>query len=87
LDLGLDVFNGVGRFNVECDGLSCKSLDEDLHSTSESEEQVESRLQFAVVVTESSSIFKLLTSKDKSLLIGRDTFLVLDLGLNVFNSV
>ena len=40
-----------------------------------------------VVVLESSSIFKLLTSEDKSLLIWGNTFLVLDLGFDVFNSV
>ena len=32
-------------------------------------------------------IFKLLSSKDKSLLIWWDTFLVLDLGLDIFNGV
>ena len=31
LDLGLDVFNGVGWFNVQGDGLSCEGLDENLH--------------------------------------------------------
>ena len=40
LDLGLDVFNGVRRLNIEGDGLSGKGLDEDLHATTESEDQV-----------------------------------------------
>jgi len=31
LDLGLDVIDGVGSFNVECDGLASQSLYEDLH--------------------------------------------------------
>jgi len=48
---------------------------------------VEGRFLLDVVVGESSAIFQLLSSEDKSLLIGGDTFLVLDLGLHVFNGV
>ena len=33
LNLGLDVFNGVRRFDIKGDGLASQSLDEDLHST------------------------------------------------------
>ena len=40
LDLGLDVLNGVRRLNIEGDGLAGKGLDEDLHATTESEDQV-----------------------------------------------
>ena len=40
LDLSLDVFNGVRGLNIEGDGLSGKGLDEDLHATTESENQV-----------------------------------------------
>ena len=31
LDLGLNIVNGVGRLNLEGDGLAGQSLDEDLH--------------------------------------------------------
>jgi hypothetical protein len=40
-----------------------------------------------IVIGEGSSVFKLLSSKDESLLIGWDSFLILDLGLHVINSV
>ena len=40
-----------------------------------------------VVVRQSSSIFQLLAGEDESLLVGRDTFLVLDLGLHVLDGV
>jgi len=40
-----------------------------------------------VVVGEGSSILELLTGEDKSLLIRWDSFLVLDLGLDILNSV
>ena len=56
-------------------------------TTSESEDQVEGGLLLNVVVRESSAILELFSSEDESLLIGRDTFLVLDLGLDVFNSI
>jgi len=40
-----------------------------------------------VVVGESSAVFELLASEDEALLIWRDAFLVLDLGLDVFDGV
>jgi hypothetical protein len=87
LDLGLDVFDGVCWLNIKGDGFTSESLDEDLHSTSKSEDQMEGRLFLDVVIGEGSTVFELLTSEDKSLLIWRNTFLVLDLSLDVFNGV
>merc|ERR1711898_41415 len=83
LDLGLDVLDGVRWLNVEGNSLSGEGLDEDLHTTSESEHKMEGRLLLDVVIGEGAAIFELISSEDKSLLIGRDTFLVLDLGLDV----
>ena len=63
-------------------GESCKCwLDLELtHSTtSESEDQVESRFLLDVVIRESSSIFQLLSCEDQSLLVGWDALFVLDL--------
>ena len=87
LDLGLDVLDGVSWLNIEGDGLTSEGLDEDLHSTSKSKDEMESGLLLDVVVGEGSSILKLLTSEDESLLIWRDTFLVLDLSLDVLDGV
>ena len=87
LDLSLDIFDGVRRLNVQGDGLSSQSLDEDLHTTTKSEDQVKSGLLLNIVVRKGSAVLELLSSEDESLLIGRDTFLVLDLSLDVFNSV
>jgi hypothetical protein len=87
LDLCFDVVNGVRWLNIKSDGLTSKGLDEDLHSSSKSQDQMESRLFLNVVVREGSSVFELLSSEDESLLIGRDTFFVLDLGLDVLNGV
>jgi len=87
LDLGFDVLNGVGGFDVQGDGLSSEGLDEDLHATSESEDQVKGGFLLDVVIRESSAIFKLLSGKDESLLVRWDAFLVLDLGLHIFDGV
>ena len=87
LDLSLDVLNGVGWLDIEGDGLSGQSLDENLHTTSKSEDEMESGLLLDVVVGEGSTVFELLTSEDKSLLVWWNTFLVLDLSLDVFNGV
>ena len=56
-------------------------------TTSKSEDQVEGRFLLNVVVGESSSVFKLLSGEDESLLIWWDSFLVLDLGFDVLDGV
>ena len=48
---------------------------------------MEGRFLLNVIVRESSAIFKLLSSEDKTLLVWRNTFFVLDLSLDVFNSI
>merc|ERR1711907_774619 len=68
LDLSLDVFNGVRGFNIEGDGLSGQGLDENLHTTSKSKDQMEGRFLLDVVIGEGSTVFELLTSEDQSLL-------------------
>ena len=104
LDLGLDVVNGVGGFDLEGNGLARQGLDEDLHSTTETEDQVESGLlldiaaeagqrrvdireEVSLLVTQRATILELLSSEDETLLVGRDAFLVLDLGLDIVDGV
>ena len=87
LDLGLHVLDSVGGLNIEGDGLTSKGLDEDLHTTSKSEDEMEGGLFLDVVVLEGATVFELLSSEDESLLIWGNTFLVLDLSLDVFNGV
>jgi len=87
LDLSLDVFDGVGLFDIKGNGLSGEGLDEDLHTTSESEDEMEGGFLLDVVVLESTSILKLLSGEDESLLVWGDSFLILNLGLDVLNGV
>merc|ERR1712115_554136 len=76
LDLGLDILNGVRRFNLEGDGFTSEGLDKDLHTSSQSENQMQGTFLLNVVVRKSPSILELLSSKDQSLLIWWDSFLV-----------
>ena len=87
MDLGLDVLDGVCWLDIKGDGLSSEGLDEDLHATSESEDEMESGFLLDVVVGESSAILELLSSENESLLVWWDTFLVLDLGFDILNGV
>merc|ERR1712106_1137616 len=85
LDLSFDIFNGVRGHNLKCDGLPSQGLDKDLHTTPESEHKMEGRFLLDVVVRESSSILKLLSSKDQPLLVWGDSLLVLDLSFDILN--
>ena len=87
LDLGLHVVDGVGGLDLKGDGLSSEGLHEDLHTTAESEDQMKSRLFLNVVVREGAAILELLTGEDKTLLIRRNSFFVLNLGLHVVDGV
>ncbi|KFV93419.1 hypothetical protein N327_10115, partial [Fulmarus glacialis] len=87
LDLGLDVLNGVTGLNLQGDGLACQGLHEDLHATPQAQHKMQGGFLLDVVVGQGAPIFQLLASKDQPLLIGGNAFLVLDLGLNIFNGV
>merc|ERR1712136_453481 len=87
LDLGLDIFNGVGGLHFQSDGLAGQGLDKDLHTTTQTKDQVESRLLLDVVVRQGASILQLLTSEDQPLLVWGDPLLILDLCLDIFNGV
>merc|ERR1711963_267846 len=83
----LDVLDGVGGLDLKGDGLASEGLDEDLHTSPETEDKVEGGLLLDVVVGEGPSVLKLLASEDQPLLVRGDTLLVLDLGLDVLDGV
>merc|ERR1719320_17399 len=87
LDLCFHIFNGVRWFNFQSNGFTSESLHKNLHSTTEAQDQMKSRFLLNVVVTESSAILELLSSKDQPLLVWWDSFLVLDLCFYIFNGV
>ena len=87
LNLGLDIINGIGWLNIQSDGLSSECFHKDLHSSSETKNQMKSRLLLNIVVTQRAAIFQLLSSKDETLLVWWNTFLVLNLSLDVVNGI
>jgi len=87
LDLGLDVVDGIRRLDLESDRLAGQGLDKDLHTATETEDKVEGRLLLDIVVRESTAVFELFTSKDKTLLVRGNALLVLDLRLDIVNGI
>jgi hypothetical protein len=87
LNLRLDVVDRIGGLDLERDRLPCQSLHENLHASTEAEDKVESRLLLNVIIRQSATIFELLPGEDQALLIGRNAFLVLDLGLDIVDGV
>jgi hypothetical protein len=74
LNLGFDVVDRIRRLDFQGDRLSGQRLHEDLHSSSQSQDKVQSGLLLDVVIGESSAVFELLSGENESLLVGRDTF-------------
>ena len=64
LDLSLDVFDGITGLHLECDGLAGQGLDEDLHTSPQSEDQVQGRLLLDVVIGQRPTVLQLLTGED-----------------------
>jgi len=88
LDFGLDIGNGVIWLHIQSNRLSREGFDENLHgTTSESKDKMEGRLFLNIVIRKRSAILKLFSSKDQSLLLWRDSFFVLDFGLDVGDRV
>jgi len=87
LNFGLDILNGVRGLNLKSDGFASQGLDKNLHSTSETKDQMQSRFLLDVVIRESASIFQLLSSKDQPLLVWGNAFLVLNFGLDILDGV
>jgi hypothetical protein len=79
LNLALDIVDGVARLNLKGNSLTGECLDEDLHTSTETEDKVQGGLLLDVVVGQSTSILQLLTSENETLLVRGDTLLVLDL--------
>merc|ERR1712180_24623 len=82
LDFGLDVLDGVRWLHLQSDGLSGQGLDEDLHTSPQSENKMEGGLLLDVVIGQGSAIFELFSSEDQPLLVWGDSLLVLDFGLD-----
>ncbi|KAK9151908.1 hypothetical protein Syun_010217 [Stephania yunnanensis] len=76
-----------GALHLQCYGLPCKRLDKYLHTTPQTQHQVQGRFLLNIVISKSTTILKLLPSEDEPLLIRGDALLVLDLCLHIVNSI
>jgi hypothetical protein len=63
------------------------SLDEDLHTTAKAEDKVKGGLLLDVVIGQGTAILKLLAGEDQALLVWGNAFLILDLTLDIVDSV
>merc|ERR1712032_993323 len=57
------------------------------HTTAQAKHQMKGALFLDIVVRKSAAIFELLAGEDKALLVRRDAFLILDLGLDIVDGV
>jgi len=87
LDLGLHVLNSVALLNIKGNSLASEGLYENLHATTQTEDKMEGRLLLDIVILEGTAVFELLAGEDKPLLVWRDSFFVLNLGLDILNGV
>jgi len=87
LDLGLDIVDRIRSLDVKGDRFARQRLDEDLHATTQAQYQVERGLLLDIVIRERTAILQLLACKDKTLLVWWNTFLILDLGLDIVDRI
>jgi hypothetical protein len=87
LDLRLHVVDRIRRLNFQRNCLSGKRLDEDLHTSTEAQDEMQGGLLLNVVVGERATVLKLLAGEDETLLVRRDALLVLDLALHVVDGI
>jgi len=57
LNLGFDILNGVRRFHFKSDCFASQGLDENLHATTETENQMQGGFLLNVIVRKSATIF------------------------------
>ena len=84
LNLGLHAVDSVGRFNFEGDVLASQGLDEDLHSTAKTENEMKAPAEYCDQI--GCDHPRVAFQKDKALLV-RDGPLVLNLCLYVVGGV
>lgn len=73
LCLSFHVVDGVGRLDLERDGLPGQGLDKYLHTATKTKEEMKCRFLLDVVVGEGTTILELLPSEDETLLIRGST--------------
>ena len=87
MDHLFETLNLGSRIDIKRDVLTSHFLDEDLRTTDDAENKMQRRVFLNRVVLKGVALLELLACEDETLLSWWDALLVLDLGLDVFNSV
>ena len=69
LDIGLHIVDRAQRLNLAGDRLTREGLDKDLHTATEMEDKVESRLLLDIVIRKGMAVLELLAGENQMLLI------------------
>ena len=69
---GLHIIDRVRGLDFQGDGLAGESLDENLYTSTETENEMERGLFLEVVIRECAAVFKLFIREDQALLVGRN---------------
>jgi hypothetical protein len=72
LNFGLYIVDCVRRLDLQGDHLAGKGLDENLHTATETKDEVKGRLLLDIVVRESLTVLELFADESKALLIRWD---------------
>ncbi|CAH1442077.1 unnamed protein product [Lactuca virosa] len=72
-------------FNFQGNGFSCQGLHKDLHTSTETEDKMKGRLLPDVIVFQCPVVLELFSGEDQTLLVWRNTFLVLNFSFDVVN--
>ena len=87
LYLRLYIIDCVRRLHLQRDSLSREGLDENLHTSPKTKDKMECRLLLNVVIGQCTTVLQLLSGEDETLLVRRNTLLVLDLRLDIVDSI
>ena len=69
LNFRLDILDAVGWLDFQGNGLASQGFNENLHSTTETQNEMKSGLFLDVVIRKSATIFKLLAGENQPLLV------------------
>ncbi|RHN62382.1 hypothetical protein MtrunA17_Chr4g0046811 [Medicago truncatula] len=83
LNFCLNIVYGIRTLHLKGDRLSSESLHKYLHTTTETEHQMEGGFLLDVIISKGTPILQLLASKNQTLLVWWDSFLVLNFCLNI----
>jgi hypothetical protein len=72
LNLSLDIVDRVRRLDLKSDGRPAQGLDKDLHTTTQTKDQVKGGFFLDIVVRKGAPVFQLLPGEDEALLVRWD---------------